>query len=150
MSSIPLPTTSRQGHDGPGVPRVALPANPRAFTERERSRPHPTTWSARADGAAIVAGLLLAAAGLIVSVRAGSGEEWRARGAEGVIPSGAYRWDAPAGSGSPAGHEHRRYRPGIDPGEREPEGLCAAPEFPDFPLLREGEGQVYPQLRLSF
>jgi len=150
MFPIPLLTASRLRSVHPGTARVAFQASPRAATERERSGPRPTTWSARADGAAIVAGLLLAAAGLIVSVRAGSGEEWRARGAEGVIPSGAYRWDAPAGSGSPAGHEHRRYRPGIDPGEREPEGLCAAPEFPDFPLLREGEGQVYPQLRLSF
>jgi hypothetical protein len=51
---------------------------------------------------------------------------------------------------APAGNGHRRYRPGLDHGERKPEGLRAAPEFPDFPLLREGEGQVYPQLRLSF
>jgi hypothetical protein len=44
---------------------------------------------------------------------------------------------------------HRRYRPGLDHGERKPEGRRAV-EFPDFPLVREEQGRVYPQLHFSF
>jgi len=149
MFPIPLLTASRLRSVHPGTARVAFQASPRAATERERSRPRPTTCSARADGAAIVAGLLLAAAGLLLSVRAGSGEEWREPAVAGAMTYRADRGGEAGESAPPVDCAHRRYRPGLDHGERKPEGRRAV-EFPDFPLLREGEGQVYPQLRLSF
>jgi len=149
MFPVPMRRTApRSRRDCSGAVGLVSEVDARATTEREGADAPSTTWSARLEGVAMVVGLL-AAAILMVSVRASS-EEWRHGVGEAVIAHRTSRLDGVAASGAAADTGVRRHRPGIDSVDSRSPGRRNTAEFPDFPLVREEQGRVYPQLHFSF